>query len=320
VWQSKFSAVGVSTSQGAMGMRFDGAFLALAVLTVPAVAQSTGTSTNAAATNGTGTNGTVATGTAQVKVPPVAARLSSHREVRLTENSDLLGGPLLGYALRADLSGIHPLHGFPGASFPGPALTLSQAVGTPAVSSVASLALAAGERPGELLLYGLRSDSASARLLPSVLTVNTQPDQIVFSPLGQSALLYDRGRRQIEVLAALQRRPLSLYTASLAGIQGMLTALAISDDGLARFTPFAAMRPPRSWPLCAALSISASFPAARMVWRRIMAKVNCCCSETQAARASRPLPAQATVCARPRPWRLPPQAASWLSTSNPTWL
>jgi hypothetical protein len=167
------------------------------------------------------------------------ARASSRpTQVALTESNDLVGGPLIGYAARADHSGVYPLLGFPGAAFPGPALTLVQATGTPAVSSVGGLALAAGERPGELLVYGLRPNTASGRLLPSTFAVSTQPDQIILSPLGRAALLYDRSRREIGILAGLPGRPIALYTVSLAGLPGVLTALAVSDDGLVSFAAF----------------------------------------------------------------------------------
>jgi len=201
-------------------MRFDWAIFALAALAVPVHAQ--------------------LTGVAAVKPRLAADAKASSRapQVALSESSDLVGGPLLGYAAREDRSGVYPLHGFPGAAFPGPTLTLAQARGNPVVSSVGGYALAAGQRPGELLVYGLRPYTASSRLLPSVFVVSTQPDQIALSPLGRIALLYDRDRREIEVLAGLPGRPISLYTVSLAGVRGLLTALAVSDDGLVSLAAF----------------------------------------------------------------------------------
>lgn len=201
-------------------MRFDWAILTLAVAAVPVHAQ--------------------VIGAAAVKSRPAVAAKASSRpaQVALTESGDLVGGPLIGYAARADLSGVYPLHGFPGAAFPGPTLTLAQAGGTPVVSSVGGYALAAGPRPGELLVYGLRPNTASRRLLPSTFLVRTQPDLIVVSPLGRVTLLYDRGRREIEILAGLPGRPNSLYTVSLAGVPGVLTALAVSDDGVVSLAAF----------------------------------------------------------------------------------
>jgi len=201
-------------------MRSDWAILLLAVVAVPVQAQLTGT----AAVNS--------------RLAADAKAASGPARVALTESSDLVGGPLIGYAARADRSGVYPLHGFPGAAFPGPALTLAQAAGIPVVSSVGGYALAAGERPGELLVYALKPGTASGRLLPSSFDVGIQPDRIVVSPLGRVALLYDRGRREIEVLAGLPGRPISLYTASLGGLPGVLTALAVSDDGAVSLAAF----------------------------------------------------------------------------------
>ena len=201
-------------------MRLDWAILALAALAAPAYAQLTA-------------------GAALKSRPVVAAKASpGPATVALTESSDLVGGPLIGYTASADRSGVYPLQGFPGAAFPGPTLTLSQAGGPAVVSSVGGYALAAGQRPGELLVYGLRSNTASGRLLPSAFGVSTQPDQIVLSPLGRVALLYDRGRREIEIVTGMPGRPIPLYTASLAAIGGVLTALAVSDDGAVSLAAF----------------------------------------------------------------------------------
>jgi hypothetical protein len=205
-------------------MRFDWAIFLVAILAVPARAQ--------------------LSGVAAVK-PHVAAdakALSRGGVVALSESSDLVGGTLIGYAARADFPAVYPLHGFPGAAFPGPALALADAAGRPVVSSVGGYALAAGERVGELLVYGLRPSPASGRLLPSRFPVSTQPDQIILSPLGRVVLLYDRGRREVEVLAGLPGRPVSLYKVSLAGVQGVLTALAVSDDGSVGLAAFSSAR------------------------------------------------------------------------------
>jgi hypothetical protein len=152
--------------------------------------------------------------------------------------ADPLGSPLIGFAARADGAGLYALQGFPGAAFPGPRLTLARAAGLSAISSVGSYALARGAQPGELLVYSLRPNPGSGRLLPGAFFVNTQADRIVLSPLGGVALLYDRERREIEVVAGLPRQPRSLYTVSLAGLGGVLTALAVSDDGAVALAAF----------------------------------------------------------------------------------
>ncbi len=200
-------------------MRLDWAILTLAALAVPVHAQWSGV--------------------AAVKAgPAVAARASSGApSVALTESSDLVGGSLIGYAPQAD-GGVVPLQGLPGAAFPGPTLTMAEAGGTPVISSVGAYALAPGRQPAELLVYGLRPRRTASSVLPSTVHLKLQADQIVLSPLGRAALAYDRTRREVEVLSGIPARPTSLFTASLGGVRGVLTALAVSDDGSVALAAF----------------------------------------------------------------------------------
>lgn len=204
-------------------MRFDRAILVLA-MAVPVQAQLAGTAT------------------VSPRLAADAQALSRPAGAALSESSDLLGAPLIGFAARADHSGVYPLHGFPGAAFPGHTLELMQAGGVPVVSSVGGYALAAGEQPGELLVYSLRPGTASGRLIPSSFEVSIQPDRIVVSPLGRMVLLYDRSRREIEVLGGLPGRPVSIYKTPLEGIPGVLTALAVADDGSVALAAFSTAR------------------------------------------------------------------------------
>ncbi|MEX2301857.1 MAG: hypothetical protein WD733_13020 [Bryobacterales bacterium] len=179
-------------------------------------------------------------GTAALKPQPPLERKAAAGPMRvaLVATADPLGSPLIGFAAQADGAGLYALQGFPGAAFPGPRLTLARAAGLPAISSAGSYAVARGAQPGELLVYGLRPNPGSGMLLPSAFFVNAQADRIVLSPLGGVALLYDRERREIEVVAGLPRQPHSLYTVSLAGLGGLLTALAVSDDGAVALAAF----------------------------------------------------------------------------------
>ena len=178
-------------------------------------------------------------GTAALKPQPLERKAAAGpMRVGVVGTADPLGSPLIGFAARADGAGLYALQGFPGAAFPGPRLTLARAAGLPAISSAGSYAVARGARPGELLVYNLRPNPGSGMLLPSSFFVNAQADRIVLSPLGGVALLYDRGRREVEVLAGLPRQPHSLYSVSLAGLGGVLTALAVSDDGAVALAAF----------------------------------------------------------------------------------
>jgi hypothetical protein len=171
-----------------------------------------------------------------------AKAASAPARVGLAASSDPIGGPLIGYAARSDSPDVYPLNGFPGAAFPGPVVSLAQASGRPVVSSVGGYAVAAGEQPGELLIYSLTPGAAPASLPPSALQFSTHPDQIVLSPLGRAAALYERARQQVEIVAGLPFRPVSLGAISLPGAPGVLTALAVSDSGAVALAAFSSAR------------------------------------------------------------------------------
>jgi hypothetical protein len=179
-------------------------------------------------------------GTAALKPRPATDRkaASATTRVAVTSATDPVGGPLIGYAARADGSGVYPLQGFPGAAFPGPRMSLLRAGGPAVISSVGGYALARGDQQGELLIYGLRPGAGSGMLAPATFRAGVKADQIVLSPLGKVALLYDRERKQVEVLAGFPGQPFSLYTSSLADLSGLLTALAVSDDGAVALAAF----------------------------------------------------------------------------------
>lgn len=178
-------------------------------------------------------------GTAAVKPQPLAPKkASSAARLAVGSTNDTLVGPVIGYAARTDGSAVYSLQGFPGAAYPGPQLALARAADAPVVSSTAGYAIARGERAGELLLYRLRPTTTSGMLLPSAFFSNLNADRIAVSPLGRAVLVYDRERQEVEVFAGLPGQPFSVYTASLAGVPGVLTALAVSDDGAVALAAF----------------------------------------------------------------------------------
>lgn len=178
-------------------------------------------------------------GTAALKPQPTVKKAASTTtRVAVAAAAEPVGSPVIGYAARTDGTAVYSLQGFPGAAFPGPRLALARAAGRPVVSSTGGYALARGERAGEVLMYGLRPKAGSGMLLPSAYFANVEADQIAVSPLGRAFLVYDRERRELEVFAGLPGRPFSIYTASLAGVPGVLTALAVSDDGAVALAAF----------------------------------------------------------------------------------
>jgi hypothetical protein len=177
-------------------------------------------------------------GTAALKPRPEADRKAAgSTRVAVAATVEPVGAPVIGYAARADGSGVYSLQGFPGAAFPGPPLSLVRAAGSAVVSSAGGYALARGDQ-GELLIYGLRPNSNSGMLAPATFRAGVKADQIVLSPLGQTALLYDRGRKEVEILAGFPGQPYSLFRAALSGLHGVLTALAVSDDGSVALAAF----------------------------------------------------------------------------------
>jgi hypothetical protein len=138
-------------------------------------------------------------------------------------------GIFLGYSLQGERHGVQPLWGLPGAAVVGELLDLGGPFRTLAVSSVRGYALGVRESDDAVVFVRLRPDGRTllvARTLPEA-----SADRIVLSPQGSAALLYERQRSLLRVFAGFPEAPFAVADLSLEGLPGVLTALAVSDDG-----------------------------------------------------------------------------------------
>ena len=139
-------------------------------------------------------------------------------------------GPLLGYVFDPASLGVRPLPGIPGASYVGNSLPIGFTPELVEVSPNHSYALGVEAGTGNLFVVDLRPDLPAAERLT---TVTAGVDRIFFSPLGKAVALYRRGPKQVEILTGLPDQPSHDGRVDLAGMPGVLTALAVSDDGQA---------------------------------------------------------------------------------------
>ena len=139
-------------------------------------------------------------------------------------------GPVLGYVFDPAASGIRPLPGIPGASYVGNAMPIGFTPSLVEVSPSQDYALGVEAGSGYLFVIDLRTGIPAAERLTAV---SAGVDRIFFSPSGKAAALYYRRGKEIGILTGLPDGVSSPQHIDLAGMPGMLTALAVSDDGKA---------------------------------------------------------------------------------------
>jgi hypothetical protein len=137
-------------------------------------------------------------------------------------------GPMLGYIFDANSHALRPLPGIPGASYVGSPLPVGFAPEFIEVSPSHDYALGVEAATGNLFLIDLRPQAPEARQLT---LASAGADRIIYSPLGKAVALYYRESKQIEILAGLPDDASRQGLIGLAGVPGVLTALAVSDDG-----------------------------------------------------------------------------------------
>jgi hypothetical protein len=118
--------------------------------------------------------------------------------------------------------------GIPGASYVGNPLPLDFAPQLVEVSPSHDYAIGVEAGTGKVFWIDLRSGTPVAEALTNV---SLGADRIVYSPLGKAAALYYRQAKQIEVLTGLPGEADLSGRVDLASLPGLLTALAVSDDG-----------------------------------------------------------------------------------------
>jgi hypothetical protein len=137
-------------------------------------------------------------------------------------------GPVLGYVVDPTTLGVRPLPGIPGASYVGNTLPIGFTAKFVEISPSHDYALGVEAGSGDLFVIDLRPEIPAAERLT---TVNAGIDRIFHSPLGKAVALYYRQAKQVEILVGLPDEPSRQGRVDLVGMPGVLTALAVSDDG-----------------------------------------------------------------------------------------
>jgi hypothetical protein len=160
-----------------------------------------------------------------LKAPPAA--LTSPSGTAASQEGPIRG-PMLGYVFDPTSLGLRPLLGIPGASYVGNALPIGFTPSLVEVSPSHGYALGIEAASGDLFLIDLRPDPPTTERLT---TVSAGVDRIFYSPLGKAVALYYRQPKQVEILTGLPGEVSRTGRVGLAGMPGVLTALAVSDDG-----------------------------------------------------------------------------------------
>lgn len=137
-----------------------------------------------------------------------------------------VAGPKMGYFFDAPQRSLRPILGVPGAARIGDAAPLNVQLTKAEVAPGQQYALGATAEGG-LVWIDLRGDLPQTR--PIAVGV-TAISRILLSPTGEAGAIYDRGSRQVQFLSRLLDSPSAGATVGIESLQGVLTALAVSDD------------------------------------------------------------------------------------------
>ena len=157
-----------------------------------------------------------------------ALALSNGLRAQDQPETRVLRGPVIGL-VHDRLSGVRPILGIPGAATLGPAVLAQAGLESVALAPDGDCALAVLARGRQVLVLKNLSSAPSA----AVLDVPAGPARIAFSPSGDAAALYYSDTARAEVLTGLPGSTSLAWSFDLAGVQGALAALAVSDGGSA---------------------------------------------------------------------------------------
>ena len=141
-------------------------------------------------------------------------------------DSRVLRGPVIGL-VDDETAGIRPILGIPGAATLGPALLARTGLASVALAPDHDYVLAILTEGRQVVIVSNLSTAPNA----AVLDVPADPSRIVFSPSGDAAALFYADTARVAAITGLPGSPAISWTLDLAGMQGGLTALAISDGG-----------------------------------------------------------------------------------------
>lgn len=144
-----------------------------------------------------------------------------------------VAGPVLGYLWDQAASGLRPIFGIPGSSVLGAPLNTGARLAWAEVSPRQNYALGVSSDLQRLILLDLRSDAPSSLDIGAAgsSTAGLNPERIVISSSGAWAGLYYSDSRLVQIFSGLPDAPALAGTTDLSSLPGVLTAIAISDQG-----------------------------------------------------------------------------------------
>jgi hypothetical protein len=159
-----------------------------------------------------------------------AVQADARQAAEGSSNAVRIEAPILGFVFDPAAAGLRPIHGIPGAAVMGERLDLGFEIASAAISPQHNYALVESDDPPGLSLVLLAAGPASLQLIPDAVR---GADQILFSPRGDSALLYRATARRIQVLAGMPKAPSLIREIDTSVLLEPISALAISDDARA---------------------------------------------------------------------------------------
>jgi hypothetical protein len=140
----------------------------------------------------------------------------------------VLRGPVIGF-VHDRSAGIRPVLGIPGAATIGPPVFARAGVRSLVLAPGGDYGIAVLARGGQVAMVRNLGSAPGA----AVLDVPAGPARIAFSPSGDAAALYYAETARVEVITGLPDSPVPAWDFDLAGMQGGVATLAVSDGGTA---------------------------------------------------------------------------------------
>ena len=142
----------------------------------------------------------------------------------------LFGTPSVGYVFEPEAQALRPILGTPGATLLGARVELGMNVRRAWVSPRQNYVLADVEGSPEMLLLDPQRGAQSMKALS---TIPPGADQVAVSPTGTAIAFYFRNDHRLQVASGLPDSPEVSPAVDLAFLDGGISTLAVSDDGLA---------------------------------------------------------------------------------------
>jgi hypothetical protein len=149
--------------------------------------------------------------------------------------SDPFGVPSVGYVFEPEGQALRPILGTPGAALFGSKVEVGMNVRRAWVSPRSSFVLAEVEESREVLLIDLQRGAQAAKTLS---TLSTGAERVAVSPTGTAMAFYFRIENRLQIASGLPDSPEVSSGIDLAILPGLLSSLAVSDDGRAAFAAF----------------------------------------------------------------------------------